>query len=104
MNQTVNSMDELTQQNAALAEEASAASASMMDTSNVMVGHMKFFRVSDNGAGSKPASVSNFQAPAAPSPTPSQPKSVAAAPEQKAPAAKPVLAVASGGDEDWEEF
>ena len=44
VNQAVSSMDELTQQNAALAEEASAASASMAERATDMARSMQFFR------------------------------------------------------------
>jgi methyl-accepting chemotaxis protein len=47
VNQAVTSMDELTQQNAALAEETSAASASMKDKASRMHDMMNFFTMSD---------------------------------------------------------
>jgi len=50
VNQTVNSMDELTQQNAALAEETSAASVSMNEQAHKMAKQIRFFKTgqSDN--------------------------------------------------------
>ncbi len=48
VNQAVTSMDEITQQNAALAEETSAASASMYDKSAEMNQTMSFFEVRRN--------------------------------------------------------
>jgi methyl-accepting chemotaxis protein len=48
VNQAVTSMDELTQQNAALAEETSAASASMTDQSRDMKNMMDFFTVEES--------------------------------------------------------
>lgn len=47
INQAVTSLDEMTQQNAALAEEASAASASMSDNANKMQTEMSFFKTSE---------------------------------------------------------
>ncbi|MCF6282336.1 MAG: methyl-accepting chemotaxis protein [Candidatus Polarisedimenticolaceae bacterium] len=47
VNQAVTSMDELTQQNAALAEETSAASASMTEKASEMNEMMNFFTISD---------------------------------------------------------
>jgi len=47
VNQAVTSMDELTQQNAALAEETSAASASMTDKASEMNNMMNFFTIND---------------------------------------------------------
>lgn len=48
VNQAVTSMDEITQQNAALAEETSAASASMYDKSSEMNDTMGFFKLRPN--------------------------------------------------------
>ena len=48
VNQAVTSMDDITQQNAALAEETSAASASMYDKSSEMNETMGFFKVRAN--------------------------------------------------------
>jgi len=44
INQAVTSLDEMTQQNAALAEETSAASATMSDSARNMQEVMSFFR------------------------------------------------------------
>jgi len=44
VNQAVTSMDEVTQQNAALAEETSAASASMSEKAEEMEALMQFFK------------------------------------------------------------
>ncbi len=48
VNQAVTSMDELTQQNAALAEETSAASASMTDKASEMNNMMNFFTITSH--------------------------------------------------------
>lgn len=48
VNQAVAQMDEITQQNAALAEQASAASVSMCEQANNMVRLLSFFKTHDN--------------------------------------------------------
>ena len=50
VNQAVSQMDEITQQNAALAEEASAASVSMSDLSTNMVELLAFFKTGSRSA------------------------------------------------------
>ncbi|MBI2382655.1 MAG: HAMP domain-containing protein, partial [Gammaproteobacteria bacterium] len=50
VNQTITSMDEVTQQNAALVEEASAASKSMEDQAVKLVELMRFFRMGSGDA------------------------------------------------------
>jgi methyl-accepting chemotaxis protein len=47
VNRAVTSMDEVTQQNAALAEQTSAASASMQERTAEMARLMQFFRIED---------------------------------------------------------
>lgn len=54
VNQAVSQMDEITQQNAALAEEASAASVSMSDLSTNMVELLSFFKL-DKKSGERPS-------------------------------------------------
>lgn len=61
VNQAVSEMDEITQQNAALAEEASAASVSMSDQSTNMINLLQFF--SFNGAPSPVNRAVDQQAP-----------------------------------------
>ena len=94
VNKAVTQMDEVTQQNAALVEEAAAASESMDEQARGLQKLMDFFVTDQDGAPMAPA-VSNAPAaaPAARSP----------APQRAAPRAKP-RAASSGGDADWEEF
>lgn len=68
VNQAVSEMDEITQQNAALAEEASAASVSMSDQSTDMINLLQFF--SFNGAPSPVNRAVDQQAPPPVSPKP----------------------------------
>ncbi len=51
VNQAVSQMDEITQQNAALAEEASASSVAMSDQSTSMAQLLSFFKIGAGGAG-----------------------------------------------------
>ena len=89
VNTAVTSMDELTQQNAALAEEAAAAGVSMSERASDMVKSVDFFTVNK---------------------TVSAPRATAAAPASAAPqarvanAAAAAPASAAAGGDDWSEF
>ncbi|NOQ16513.1 MAG: PAS domain-containing protein [Methyloprofundus sp.] len=97
VNQAVSQMDEITQQNAALAEEASAASVSMSDQSNNMTSLLQFF---SSGAGS--ANIVSA-APIAAAPIPLAPaKPTISKPQAQAMASKSF--VATGEDDEWDEF
>ncbi len=87
VNQAVTSMDELTQQNAALAEETAAAAASMTDKAREMSGKMNYFTIP--GGPVSRASVAH-----------SPQRATATAP---APTHKPAAATIDDDDE-WAEF
>ncbi|MDD2759640.1 MAG: methyl-accepting chemotaxis protein [Methylomonas sp.] len=93
VNQAVSQMDEITQQNAALAEEASAASVSMSDLSTNMVELLSFFKLGNESH--KPSSRVGGDA--------SSVVRAVAAP-------RPVATSASAGyksvasDEEWQDF
>ncbi len=87
VNQAVAQMDDITQQNAALAEEAAAGSMAMSEQSAKMSQLLNFFKVSDKSSSSH-----------SPSSAPMK-KSVA---KMKSPA--PPASVTSRGSDDWEEF
>ena len=71
INQAVTQMDELTQQNAALAEEASAASVSMSDLSSNMIEQLAFFKLHDTtGAAPQPRPAANPKPRASAKPEP----------------------------------
>ncbi|MBN9698282.1 MAG: chemotaxis protein, partial [Zoogloea sp.] len=100
----VGQMDEVTQQNAALVEEAAAAAESLEDQARSLVRSVAMFRLT---AGSAPA-------PAA-APAPMVPDNVARLPERSGRGAAPKSAQplpkvrrAGGGtndlDDEWEEF
>jgi len=94
VNQAVSQMDEITQQNAALAEQASAASVSMSDLSTNMVELLSFFKL-DNG-GEKPATKKPAQSRAD--------SSVAAAKKFTAPATRQSSFTGVSSDEEWQDF
>ncbi|MFC1602033.1 nitrate- and nitrite sensing domain-containing protein [Pseudomonadota bacterium] len=105
VNQAVTSMDEMTQQNAALAEETSAASSSMTDKARDMNEMMNFFTV-PGGVARKPAAPRAAPAPqTAPTSSPAAPKPTAAAPASKPMPKSTVKAVVDDGDDgEWAEF
>lgn len=106
VNKAITQMDELTQQNAALVEEAAAASESLGEQADGLNTMMQFFRVDGSSAASLP---SHAQPPAGMQErrSASRPWS---APAASTPAAQPAApaprAAASGGgnDVEWEEF
>jgi len=91
VNKAVTQMDEVTQQNAALVEEAAAASESMDEQARGLHKLMEFFKVDAGGAAQA------AQAPAA---------APAAAPVTRmaAPARRPAASKPPAGDSEWEEF
>ncbi|KUY76030.1 methyl-accepting chemotaxis protein [Burkholderia sp. AW33-5] len=114
-------MDEVTQQNAALVEEAAAAAQSLDEQAARLRETASVFRIDDDAA--KPAAAVARQAPravaapaVAPSVVPVSPPAPAAArndrdaaPKRPAPARKPAAAApapvaASAGADDWETF
>jgi len=111
VNKAVMQMDEMTQQNAALVEEATAASQSMADQARDLTKMMERYEVGDSSAAA--GTVTRAAAPAKAAPkverrSPNRPFS-------GKPAAKPApvesheapvrhKAVANGGDADWREF
>ncbi len=103
VNHTISNLDELTQQNAALAEETSAASVSMDQRAREMASLVDFFKV-DNQAPIMKV-VETAAAPTLPTPEPK-----AAKKEKKVSAVKePKIAAANqstplDNNDDWEEF
>jgi methyl-accepting chemotaxis protein len=99
INQAVAQMDEVTQQNAALVEEAAAASQSMQDQASKLTEVVSVFKLSaahsssQNIAHAKPRTVTG----------PSATQRSAARPQLSKPAQKQT-ALASNSSNDWEEF
>ena len=97
VNKAISSMDEMTQQNAALVEEAAAAGEAMNDQTRAMNELMDFFEVGEEGA----------EAPVttAPSPSPSQPRTVGRAAAATMPkSAAPKKRKSVDDSDEWEEF
>jgi methyl-accepting chemotaxis protein len=116
VNKAVMQMDEMTQQNAALVEQATAASQSMADQARDLTVMMEKYQIDESGSG---VPLSRMQAaPQAPSqPIPERRsanrpftgKPAAAKPpvSRPQPAAGPLarpMAIANGNDADWREF
>ncbi|WP_343652068.1 methyl-accepting chemotaxis protein [Stenotrophomonas sp.] len=97
VNQTVVQMDETTQQNAALVEEATAAARAMEDQAAQLGEAVARFRLATPGLSSAPARVA---APAVSAPRKAVSAPVVAAPRARKAAPQPALA----GDGDWQEF
>ncbi len=91
VNTAVSQMDEMTQQNAALVEEASAAGEAMAEQARNMSSMMDFFTVDDSGRST------GLIAPVTASPATST-----SSPVMSAPARAP--APSAHDDDDWEEF
>ncbi|MCY7295373.1 methyl-accepting chemotaxis protein [Alteromonas sp. a30] len=96
VNQAVAELDDITQQNAALAEEASSASQSSVQQADEMVDIVSFFRTDDDASSHRPVS---------------RPKPIAHSPSSRpAPNEKQVspsdISASSKGDSDdeWQEF
>ncbi len=94
VNKAVMQLDELTQQNAALVEEASAASESMGDQADELNRMMSFFTIGDDDADRVEEAFDGEERRSAERPW-------TAPAEQQQPQQ---LAVANGGDQEWEEF
>ena len=106
VNKTVSNLDDLTQQNAALAEETSAASVSMNQCAREMVSLIEFFKLEAGAIKAravteidKPKAVAEVDKPK--NVEPIKPKPVAT---PKVAAANTTSLPASDNDEEWEEF
>ncbi|UJP08582.1 MAG: methyl-accepting chemotaxis protein [Nitrosomonas sp.] len=108
INQAVTQMDEVTQQNAALVEEASAAAESMKEQSKVLIQAVSVFKFAHHGeqtavvpATKNPAVVTMLPNRGSVTRKAAVNTKAETAPEKLA---MPTRKVASGGKEDWEEF
>lgn len=110
VNRAVTSMDEVTQQNAALAEETSAASASMSEKAGEMGQLMNFFQTSQQSqqAPRRVAAAPRVQQAAHQPKIPAAPRSAWSPPVpavQPRPATKTAVVTKRAADDDeWEEF
>jgi methyl-accepting chemotaxis protein len=111
VNKAVMQMDEMTQQNAALVEQATAASQSMAEQARDLTKTMERFQVGDSGSSGRAAAppaaaAARPERRSANRPFSGKPRAAAkpaAAASMEAPAARG-KAVANGGDADWREF
>jgi methyl-accepting chemotaxis protein len=112
VNKAVMQMDEMTQQNAALVEQATAASQSMADQARDLTTMMEKYQVNESGArapatraAAAPALLPERRSPNRPfAGKPAVPKPPAARVQPaEVPVARP-KAVANGNDADWREF
>ena len=108
INSAISQMDEVTQQNAALVEQASAAASSMQDQARDLSQVVSIFKVGQR-AGAPAAPAVRLSAASASAPAPARSAAPAPAPARRtpaiaAPAARPPKAVAKRDAEEWEEF
>jgi uncharacterized phage infection (PIP) family protein YhgE len=98
VNQAITQMDDVTQQNAALVEEAAAAAESLQDQAGKLAQAVSVFRL--EGGAYRPQA----ERPSLGNPAAAKAKSAPRAEPFRAMAAPKKLAVAGGGGEEWEEF
>jgi methyl-accepting chemotaxis protein len=111
VNKAVMQMDEMTQHNAALVEQATAASQSMADQARDLTKMMERFQVGDSGSAGRVASPAAAPAARPERRSANRPFSGKPRVAAKAAAAEPIgapatrrKAAANGGDADWREF
>lgn len=116
VNKAVMQMDEMTQQNAALVEQATAASQSMADQARDLTVKMDKYQLSESGMGRPAQAMPERRSPnrpfsAKPAASAAKPAAVARPAAAKAvvnrpqePSVAPSRAVANGNDADWREF
>ncbi|GLC93143.1 methyl-accepting chemotaxis protein [Cupriavidus sp. TA19] len=105
VNQAVTQMDEVTQQNAALVEEAAAAAGALEEQAQKLKNVVSVFTLAGGAVASaqRPAPVRSAPA-AAPAAAPATPRvAVARAADASRPVARPA-AVAAGSEDDWSAF
>jgi methyl-accepting chemotaxis protein len=109
VNQAVIQMDQVTQQNAALVEEAAAAAESLQDQAGILVNVVSVFNTGQANAVSvaprRAAAKATSQATAkAPATVPPAPRAAARKAPPQLTAAPPSSTTNTKGGEDWEEF
>jgi uncharacterized coiled-coil protein SlyX len=106
INQAVTQMDQTTQQNAALVEEASAAAQSLQEQAGALVEAVSVFRLAGDGNETGPALTRITPIEGAPAAKPAAPKARSKVlPSAKKEAAAPQLAMTGAGkNDDWTEF
>ena len=103
INQAITQMDQVTQQNAALVEEASAAAQSLQEQAGALVQAVSVFKLDANAVATTRASFTRITPiPKPPKPTP-KPRAKAL-PTRREPTGTPQLAMAGDAKGDWSEF
>lgn len=100
VNTAINQMDHVTQKNAAMVEETSAATHKLSQEAAELTGIISWFRISEAAATMRKAQEkAPLRMPSAPAAKPAAPAAVQVAPRAPRP-----LKVAGGGSTGWEEF
>ncbi|WP_447777358.1 methyl-accepting chemotaxis protein [Variovorax boronicumulans] len=103
INQAITQMDQVTQQNAALVEEASAAAQSLQEQAGALVQAVSVFKLDAHAVATTRASFTRITPiPKPPKPTP-KPRAKAL-PTRREPTGTPQLAMAGDAKGDWSEF
>ena len=102
VNQAIIEMDNVTQQNAALVEQAAAAAQSLQDQAAEVANVVSIFKLdASQQVHAKQVAASHHTAEAPKPPLRAQSQKLPTAPPKAAPK---MLAVGGGGNADWEEF
>ncbi len=111
VNEAISQMDEMTQQNAALVEQAAAAAQSMQDEAATLSASVSVFKLDDSYAAAAPAATSRPAVARTPAPAAAPrlaPAQAAAVKPAARPAAKPAAKAAAkpkaDSNSEWEEF
>jgi len=106
VNQAITQMDNTTQQNAALVEEAAAAAQSMQTQAANLLHVVSVFKLNNEGTAAKLATPAKRMTSSSPKALPSKPapKQTAVAAPAPAPRPEKKLPAPSAKDDDWEEF
>ena len=105
INMAITHMDEATQQNAALVEQAAAAAAAMQDQATSLSQMVSIFKIDQHSTQQSAASVrpAPLKAPVAPKSSPA-PTLIASAPKPSKPTNPTKPDASSKSNDDWEEF
>ncbi len=101
INQAISQMDEVTQQNAALVEQAAAASAALQEQATNLSRLVSVFQLSTPAAS---AAIARASAPRGPAPSRPAPQRKQLAASRPVHAGKEMASTGTGRDSDWESF
>ncbi|OWW18767.1 methyl-accepting chemotaxis protein [Noviherbaspirillum denitrificans] len=100
INQAITQMDEVTQQNASLVEEAAAASEALKDQASSLAGVVSVFKVNGEAPSAQPAA----RQAAAPRPLQRKASSVSSLAARRDTQPRQLAALKTGTNEEWDEF